>query len=424
MPGPRRISRRSLFGIALSALGPAGCESERDARRTAALWFSYGGKNRESLERLIQRFNASSQHRIHGVFQGDYYEGLAKLRLAIAARAAPSTSHVIGEAVPYLADARALEPLDGLEGAAALDVLDALGQTGSYIGGGERPLVALPFNRSTPIAYLNQELFDAAHLSAPRTWRELRETARALTVRGSGRTLRYGFECPLGFWFWLAMVHQAGGELVDERGNLTLGGEAGVRALELWQTLVNVDRTMKPPPGRDAHANESTNTDFLSRRAAMIWNSTAFLKYFEETARFAFSTAPLPKDVRAGVPTGGTHFVLLRSAPDELKEVGWSFLRFMLEPAQVVDWCLATGYLPTTLGAVRKLEQDRFYERHPNYRVAYDQLAVARPAPWSARLLTVQREVVQPCLERAVLHRISARQALAEAERALARYGQ
>jgi sn-glycerol 3-phosphate transport system substrate-binding protein len=31
----------------------------------------------------------------------------------------------------------------------------ALGQAGSFHGGGDRPLFALPFNRSTPIAYLN-----------------------------------------------------------------------------------------------------------------------------------------------------------------------------------------------------------------------------------------------------------------------------
>ena len=43
------------------------------------------------------------------------------------------------------------------------------------------------------------------------------------------------------------------------------------------------------------------------------------------------------------------------------------------------------------------------YDAHPNERVAIDQLRVARPWPWSPRLFRVQREVVQPRLERAVL---------------------
>ncbi len=59
-----------------------------------------------------------------------------------------------------------------------------------------------------------------------------------------------------------------------------------MRALALWQTLVHEDRTMKPPPGRDYNAWEVANTDFLSGSTAMIWTSTAFLRYLEDNAKF------------------------------------------------------------------------------------------------------------------------------------------
>ncbi len=403
----------------------SGCakRSVPSGRRSATLWFTYGGKNRQVLERLVRRFNDSqSEFYVAAVYQGDYFEGLSKLRTAIAARAAPSFSHVIGEVVPYLAEAGVLEPLEAYPGATSLPIIPELGQEKSWKGGGQKPLVALPFNRSTPIAYLNGEIFDKAGIEAPRTWDELRRVARELTLRKQGRTLRHGFGCPISWWFWVALVGQAGGTLIAPDGTPWLGAEAGVRALEFWQTLVKRDRSMKPPPGRDYNAWEQTNQDFLSGRSAMIWTSTAFLKYLEANARFPVVAAALPRGTQHAVPTGGTHWVVLKSAPAEEKAVAWEFLRFMHEPAQVIHWSTETGYMPVTRNAVDQLERGGYYKAHPNDRVAYDQLGDVQPWPWSPDLFRIQREIVQPRLESAVLGSVPAAKAMQEA-RQLAAYG-
>src|SRR5690606_16993821 len=126
-------------------------------------------------------------------------------------------------------------------------------------------------------------------------------TAQRLTETKASRVVRYGFGCPIDWWFWVALVAQAGGELVESGGRVSLGGDAGVRALELWQTMTRRDRSMKPPPGRDYNAWEQTNQDFLAGRVAMIWTSTAFLKYLEENAAFPVVAAPLPGQVRKAV---------------------------------------------------------------------------------------------------------------------------
>ena len=281
------ISRRRALGTlaaSFAALGGAGaCGARGDGRPTASLWFSYGGKNRETLLALVERFHAEQPRwRVHPTYQGDYFEALAKLRTAIAARAAPTVTHVVGEVVPYLWEAGVLEPLDaGLAEASRalgvgedLELTPALAQQGTFHGGGDRPLCSLPFNRLTPIAYFNRPLFRQLGLEPPRTWDELRAVARAATQRGSGTVERWGFECPVDWWFWVALVGQAGAEVVAPDGDPTLGGGAGVRALTLWQTMVHDDRTMKPPPGRDYNAWQAANTDFLAGRAAMIWTST------------------------------------------------------------------------------------------------------------------------------------------------------
>lgn len=418
------MKRRTL--LAALATAPLLACGRQLPPRTARLWFTYGGKNRLTLERLVARFNDRGGFRVLPVFQGDYFEGLAKLRTAIAAGVAPALSHVVGEVLPYLAHADVLEPLASRTGATQLDLIPALSQAGAFHGGAAQPLVALPFNRSTPIAYLNGALVPAKPgetpaSAAPRTWTELRAFAARHTLRRGEQTERYGFGCPIDWWFFAALVGQAGGDLVEADGRLELGGDAAVRALELWRALVRDERTMKPPPGRDYNAWEGTNQDFLAGRTALIWTSTAFLRYLEQTAKFPVIAAPLPADVRAAVPTGGTFWVLLRGAPESEKEAAWAFLRFMHEPEQVAEWAASTGYLPTTHAGAELLARRGFGRARPNDAVALDQLAVARPWPWSPNLFRVQREIVQPRLEGAVLGEESPRAALAAARAACRR---
>ena len=141
-----RAPRRAFLGAAATlgaaaalgsaaSLGAAGCHPRRAprGRREASLWFTYGGRNRQALEELVGRFNAEQdRYWIHPIYQGDYYEGLAKLRTALAAQVAPALSHVVGEVIPYLAEAEVLEPLAGYPGASELDVLPALGQAETW----------------------------------------------------------------------------------------------------------------------------------------------------------------------------------------------------------------------------------------------------------------------------------------------------
>jgi len=414
----RREFLRASAAAAASGLG-AGCAGDAvpKGRTAVSLWFSYGGTNREVLESLVRRFNRSqTRDFVQAVYQGDYFEGLAKLRTAIAAGCAPVLSHVVGEVVPYLAEAGVLEPLAQYPALGALDLIPELAQARTWRGGDARPLCALPFNRSTPVAYLNAELFARAGLEPPRTWDELRAAAKRLTEGQAGG--RFGFGCPVNWWFWVALVGQAGGSIVAENGRISLGDRAGELALGWWQELVR-DGLMKPPPGRDYNAWEQCNQDFLSGRAAMIWSSTAFLRYLEQHARFKLLAAPLPAHARRAVPTGGTFWVVLRGAPTAEKAAAVRFLRFMHETEQVCEWSTRTGYIPVTRAAVRALEERGYYAARPNDRVALEQLSVAEPWPWSVDLFRIQREIVQPRLESAVIQQRDAATVLAEA-RALA----
>jgi len=416
------LSRRALLkgaGAAAVAGAGAGCSrSLRDERGRVRLrfWYTLGGRNREVLNEIIKRFHASQDEvKVEAIYQGDYFESLAKLRTAIAAKAAPALSHVVAEVVPYLVRAGTLEPLDAYPGMKEIPFVKPLAQAGAFRipeAGSKVPLYGVPLNRSTPLMYCNGEIFAKEGLKPPTTWDELRGIAKQLTRTGE----RWGHEVPISWWFWVALVGQAGGSVFDEAtGRPTLGGEAGVRALKLWQDLIHREHVMRPPPGRDYDAWNVTNQDFLGGRAAFIWTSTAYIRYLEDNAKFPVVAAPLPKDVRASVPTGGTFFVVVHQAPEEEKAAAAKFLRFFCEAEQAAYVSTKTGYLPITEPAVQRMRADGFFAKHPNDEVAQSQLANVDPWPWEPNLFRIERDIVDPRLEEAVLLDKDAAQMLAAA---------
>ena len=166
------LSRRTFVGAVVPGAALAACTRHtRDSqgRVRLRLWHSLGGRNREVLVEITKRFqSAHPDVVVEPVYQGDYFESLAKLRTAIATGSAPALTNVVAEVVPYLVRASALETLGAELG--ALPLVTPLAQAGAFRGGGEKPLVSIPLNRSTPLMYCNGDLFarlDRARRPAP-----------------------------------------------------------------------------------------------------------------------------------------------------------------------------------------------------------------------------------------------------------------
>src|SRR5690606_5895969 len=79
------------------------------------------------------------------------------------------------------------------------------------------------------------------------------------------------------------------------------------------------------------------------------------------------------------------------------------FLRFFCETEQAAYVSTRTGYLPVTEPAVAKMRADGFFKEHPNDDVAQAQLADVDPWPWEPNLFRIERDIVDPRLEEAVL---------------------
>lgn len=376
-------------------------------------WYSVGGHNGEMIEKLVKQFNESHKDIVvKPSYQGNYYENHAKVLAAVSAGNQPDVTMVEIASVGAFADAKVLEELGTY----------TAGQEEKYIPGlmgnsyWENKLYAIPFNRSTPLLYVNRDMLKAAGLdpNGPKTWEELRQYAKALTKKEGDKTTAYGFSTPIDIWFYEALVFESGGKILSEDGkSLAINSEAGKAPLQFWTGMLQ-EGIMKAPPGEKYNAWDVAKQDFLNQQVGMIFTSTGDLKTLKDNAKFEVGAAFLPANKNYGVPTGGANLVMLAKSSDEEKKAAWEFMKWMTDTPQTIPWSLETGYMPVTKAAVESEEMKKAYEKDPNFQVAVKQLEYGNPRPMVPGYKELQ-EVIMTEIQRAVLGQATPEEAIDKA---------
>ena len=225
-------------------------------------------------EAHIKKFNESqTKYRIEGTFQGDYFQALAKIRAAAVTKTAPAVFHVVGEALPQPVAGRACSSrwrsyAKGPNGTDLADFSPARPRHGYFDYLGKPPAAdssrcrssaARPSSTTTPTCWPPR----ASRCPAPGT--SCAPPPASSRCARAAETKVYGFEVPVDWWFWYALLHEAGGSLLTPTARRPPSARRATEALQFWVDLVNKDKTMKQPPGKDYSAWEVTNTDFLNR---------------------------------------------------------------------------------------------------------------------------------------------------------------
>jgi sn-glycerol 3-phosphate transport system substrate-binding protein len=242
----------------------------------------------------------------------------------------------------------------------------------------------IPFQRSTPVMYINRDAFRAAGLdpeAPPATWDEMVEMGRQLTLRdGSGNVTQWGVRIPSsGFPSWLFTG------LVAANGQDGLANDAGtevyfdtpqvVGALEYLVSLSR-DHGIMEPGILDWGA---TPRAFLDGQAAIVWTTTGNLTNIRRNATFDFGVAMLPANVRRGAPTGGGNFYLFDGSTPEQLQAAVDFVRWATEPAQAAQWSIDTGYVAPRADTWETEAMRAYALEVPGAMVARDQLEFAVP---------------------------------------------
>ncbi len=310
-----------------------------------------------ALAQMIEEFEADNPGVKVQVEPQDWNTMTAQFLAAHATGDAPDLIWCISDGLCGVLDAGALVPLEDLfmgdwTEEEIADVDDPFFQFGERDG----KHYTLTLSKNAVVLYYRQDLLDAAGLSVPTTFDELKTAAEALTGTDEETGIqRYG----LGQAFSLTSsdyqlitnyIHNEQGSLFNEDGTANWATEAGVAAVNWTKDMIDSGFT---PMESVNTTNEDTITEFEAGKYGMLVLGAVRLPSIRAAASFdpaSVQIAPIPGGCVldgwfAGVWSGSEH-----------QEMAGKFLEKMYSPEADKLWVELGGQAPVRKSTIDNLE--------------------------------------------------------------------
>ena len=403
----KKTMAMALAGLMLTSMAGTTAltaEAENDDVMELTMYFpvSVGGGPDALIDALCEEYHKENPNvKVTPVYAGSYADTRTKVQAAIKGGNTPDL------AIMFSIDLYSLLSMDAIADIDSFCTTDADKEwlNGFYDGfmmnsrDGETTY-GIPWQRSTIVLYYNKDAFEAAGLDPeqpPKTWDELKEDAKKLTITENGQTTQYGIQIPSdGYAYWMLQtfcVEQNGFNLMNETGTETYyDDERTAKGLEFWKSLAD-DGSM--PEGIVAWA--TTPSDFLEGKTAMMYHTTGNLTNVKNNASFNFGVAMLPANESYGSPTGGGNFYIFKGVSEERQQAAFDFIKWMTDDERVAQWSIDTGYVATRPSAYDTERMQEYAKEFPYCLVARDQLEYGY-----AELSTYNQAEVQKAIDDAI----------------------
>ena len=403
----KKTMAMALAGLMLTSMAGTTAltaKAENDDVMELTMYFpvSVGGGPDALIDALCEEYHKENPNvKVSPVYAGSYADTRTKVQAAIKGGNTPDL------AIMFSIDLYSLLSMDAIADIDSFCTTDADKEwlNGFYDGfmmnsrDGETTY-GIPWQRSTIVLYYNKDAFEAAGLDPeqpPKTWDELNEDAKKLTITENGQTTQYGIQIPSdGYAYWMLQtfcVEQNGFNLMNETGTETYyDDERTAKGLEFWKSLAD-DGSM--PEGIVAWA--TTPSDFLEGKTAMMYHTTGNLTNVKNNANFNFGVAMLPANESYGSPTGGGNFYIFKGVSEERQQAAFDFIKWMTDDERVAQWSIDTGYVATRPSAYDTERMQEYAKEFPYCLVARDQLEYGY-----AELSTYNQAEVQKAIDDAI----------------------
>jgi sn-glycerol 3-phosphate transport system substrate-binding protein len=193
-----------------------------------------------------------------------------------------------------------------------------------------------------------------------------------------------GITWPMHSWFFEQWMAELGVNLVNNDNGrsgyateINLLDPAAITIMSWWKELY--DKGLWVNPGRENWSQARQN--FTTQRVAMMISSTSDVNLTENAAfeggwdvGTAFMPVPLGFE-RHGVVIGGGSLWVTKDHPDAELKAATELVVYMSQVSQDIEWHQGTGYFALRTTSLQALALEGWYELHPNYKTASDQLA-------------------------------------------------
>ena len=357
-------------------------------------WHSFGGATGEALQSIIDNYNKTRGSekgiKVSLVYQG--YEGTDKVLLAYQTKDtanAPDINVGLTSTIPSMME------LDW-----NVDLSEYLNDPASEVSAGTFPeamqrmcsyegkMVAVPFANSIPLLYYNADaLKETGFDGPPETLDELAEYTKALTLKDdAGNVTRYGLNVQIRRYQMVQFV-------VSQSPDSFFGDNEGGRTAPMTKIVAGEDGTMKNflekwqkmiETGGYKYVEDNMNEEFAQGLSAMLIMSSSRLGTIKDLVgdSFDFQTAYLPKvnaDDNGGAAIGGSCLNLFKLGDKARVDAAWDVIQYCLLPENQMTFSQASGYIPVNTAAYELPEMVKYYEEHPQYKMALDEMLAASP---------------------------------------------
>ena len=375
------MSKTTLISVAASlALTTAAT-----AQTEIELWHAMGGALGETVNQMVENFNASQDEvQLTPVFKGSYEETLTAGIAAFRAGEQPNIMQVFdaGAATVIGAEGATIPVQDLLsENGVAFDIEDYISGVRYFYADSDGKMIGMPFNSSSPIMYYNVDALEAAGVSAPKTWEEFQETTAPALAKAGYIPLAQS-HLP---WIFTENFHS--------RHNLPFAtNDNGYDGLDT-KILVNNDAIKAHFTALSDWKENGlfewygtgwgdNQTPFEEGKVA-IWlgSSGSFGGLAKKDLGFDFSATFMPYwEAVTTEPTqtfiGGAALFAMSGHSAEENAATAKFFEYLSSPETQVFWHKETGYVPITEAAYDMAKAQGYYNEQPAAEVGIQQLSL------------------------------------------------
>jgi multiple sugar transport system substrate-binding protein len=334
--------------------------------------------NRDVFQKLVDKFNLThSDIQVESIFAGEMDQQLPKILTAVVGNTPPDILSYAPQMTGQFVELGAIVPIDDLldKSAVKSEVSPNLFEEMRF----DHHIWGIPLSTSNIGVFYRHDLFQAAGITqVPRTWKELRQVAKQLTIdkNGDRRPDQHGILLPLGkgewtVFSWFPFLLSTGGDVVtNNHPNLTNPG--AIKALKFWEDMVKDGSILLSPLERGYEEDA-----FLTGRVAMqITGPWTFIT----KSQVDYKVFPIPSDITQSTVTGTGVLYLMKTNP-EREKAAFKFLEFVMSQEFQTEWSIGTGFLPVNIKSAQSADYQKYLSQKPWLKVFLDQIPAARNRP-------------------------------------------
>lgn len=385
---------------------------------TITLWHGINPpENRDVFNELVTKFNRQhSDIKVEALYIGQPDAQLPKIFAATVSGEAPDILWFVPQITGELNKLGVLLPLeDWFNNSSIKAEIDPAMLESMTL---DRNILSIPFATNNAAIFYRPDLFKKAGITeTPKTWDELKEVAKKLTIdtNNDGRIDQQGIFLSLGkgewtVFVWLPFIYSAGGELIlDNQPNIVSPG--AIKALQLGVDLVAENAAMLSAPERGYEID-----NFIAGRVAMQVTGPWTLGQLA-TTDIEYNVFPFPVLEKPAAVIGGENLFVFKS--DEKREqASKKFLEYVLSEEFQTTWALKTGYLPINLKSQQSAEYQKFVQENPILNVFLEQMKVARSRPIIPKYTRLSENLGR-AIEISLLNKATPEEALQQSQKRL-----